>query len=151
MEARKAARRVGDIVEIDMADGTFCFGRVLEEPLMAFYDLKVGTIPSLDEIVSTPILFEIWVMNHAVTSERWPVIGAMPLQNSLQLPVTFFKQDPISKELSLYVNAQEFPATREQCKGLERAAVWDPEHVEDRLSDYFAGVPNQWVESLKIK
>jgi hypothetical protein len=151
MARTKLGRKVGDVVKIDMGDGSLCFGRILEEPLMAFYDFKVRGVPNIAEIVSKRILFKIWVMNHAITSGRWPVIGSSPLPKELQQPVTFFKQDPISKEVSLYVNAQEVPATREQCKGLERAAVWDPEHVEDRLRDYFAGVPNQWVESLKIK
>ena len=40
-------------------------------------------------------------------------------------------------------------AIAEECVGLERAAVWEPEHVEDRLRDHFAGRSNRWVESLK--
>jgi len=35
--------------------------------------------------------------------------------------------------------------------GLERAAVWGPSHVEDRLRDHYAGRKNKWVESLRIK
>jgi hypothetical protein len=36
-----------------------------------------------------------------------------------------------------------------ECTSLERAAVWDTEHIEDRLEDYFNGRENKWVESLK--
>ena len=151
MSEKKIALNVGDIVKIDLENGTFCFGRVLEEPLLAFYDLNVTDDPSLEEIVSSPILFKVWVMNHAITSGRWPVIGSLPLDEDLQQPVKFFKQDPISKELCIYINAEEIPASLAECDGLERAAVWNPEHVEDRLRDHYAGVPNQWVESLKIK
>jgi hypothetical protein len=68
----------------------------------------------------------------------------------------FFKQDPISGELSIYWEEwrdgswHEEPATLDECAELERAAVWDPVHVEGRLRDHFAGTPNTWAASLAI-
>jgi len=41
--------------------------------------------------------------------------------------------------------------TRKESQGLEAAAVWEPEHIEDRLRDHFDGKPNKWLESLRIK
>jgi hypothetical protein len=66
---KRQRRREGDIVAIDLGDGTLAFGRVLEEPLLAFYDLRTPTrdTPALQEILARPILWRIWVMNHAVT------------------------------------------------------------------------------------
>jgi hypothetical protein len=63
----------------------------------------------------------------------------------------FFKEDPISHALSRYRGGggDEVPASAEQCEGLECAAVWEAEHVVERLSDHFAGRPNAWVESMK--
>ena len=151
MRNKKIERTVGDVIKIAFEDGNICFGRVLEEPLIAFYDLKTDSVPEIDEVISLPILFKVWVMNHAITSGSWEVVGHKKLEASLTEPVQFFKQDPISKGVCLYVNSEEVPAAREQCEGLERAAVWNPEHVEDRLRDYYLGVPNQWVESLKLK
>tara|TARA_R110002073_G_scaffold34432_1_gene102173 strand:+ start:1043 stop:1498 length:456 start_codon:yes stop_codon:yes gene_type:complete len=151
MGNKKIERHVGDIVKVRLEDGDFCFGRILEEPLVAFYDLKTVRISSVEEIVKRPILFKIWVMNHAINSGAWEVIGHHELEDDLKEPVRFFKQDPISKGVCLYINSEEVPATREQCEGLDRAAVWNPEHVEDRLRDHYLGVPNQWVESLKLK
>ena len=148
---KKIKRTVGDVVKISLGGDLFCFGHVLEEPLVAFYDLKTDRIPSLEEILQLPVLFKVWVMNHAIASGTWEVIGHRELSDSLKQPAIFFKQDPISKRVCLYVNSKEIPASREQCEGLERAAVWNPEHVEDRLRDHYLGVPNQWVESLKLK
>jgi hypothetical protein len=37
----------------------------------------------------------------------------------------------------------EMSATPEDCIGLERAAVWDPHHIEKRLLDAFMGRPNE--------
>lgn len=141
---------IGDIVKVDLGDGYYSFGRVLEEPLIAFYDKRVMETPPIDEIISSPILFKIWVMNHAITSGRWEVIFNKSLDDNLKQPVHFFKQDPINKQVCLYVNSEEIPATKEECEGLERAAVWNPAHVEDRLRDHYLGIPNQWVESLRL-
>ena len=43
------------------------------------------------------------------------------------------------------------PANREDLKGLECAAIWEANHVEDRLRDHFLDKPNVWVELLAIK
>lgn len=151
MRNKKIERIVGDIVKIQLVDGDVCFGRVLEEPLVAFYDLKINHIPLYEEVAERPILFKIWVMNHSITNGAWEVIGHCELEDDLKEPVRFFKQDPISKEICIYLNTEEISSTREQCEGLDRAAVWNPEHVEDRLWDHYLGVPNKWVESLKLK
>jgi hypothetical protein len=97
-------------------------------------------------------------MNHAVTRGRWQVIGSVPLsQEERSVPIRFFKQDALTGDLTIYWEGpepgevHEVPATREECMGLERAAVWEPEHVEDRLRDHFAGRPNKWLESLALK
>jgi hypothetical protein len=42
------------------------------------------------------------------------------------------------------------PVSIDKCRGLERSAIWEPEHVEERLSDHYAGKVNRWAESLKL-
>lgn len=147
---KKFKRKVGDIVKIQIEDEDYCFGHLLEEPLIAFYDLKSDRDPTIEDLVQLPILFKIWVMNHAITSGRWRIIGHHPLNSKLSESVKFFKQDPISKKIYLYENSKEVPSSYGQCEGLERAAVWSPEHVEDRLRDHYLGMTNKWVESLKL-
>ena len=145
-------RNVGDVLSIDLGEGTFGFARVLNEPLMAFYDLNVGVpVLAVGQVIARPVLWRLWVVNHAVTKGRWKVIGHASLEEWLREEPTFFKQDSITSKLSLYRGETESPATLEQCRHLERAAVWDPEHVEDRLRDHFNGRLNKWVESLRVK
>ena len=146
---KKQRRRVGDIVKITLESGSFCFGRVLQEPLMAFYDLNVPMIPDIDSIISARIIFKVWVMRRAITSGRWQIIGNREVDAETACVPVFFKQDAVSKTFSKYFDDKEIPATGKECLGLERAAVWDPEHIEDRLRDHFAGRSNVWVESLK--
>ncbi|MCJ8315099.1 MAG: immunity 26/phosphotriesterase HocA family protein [Saccharospirillaceae bacterium] len=148
---KKIKRNIGDIVKIDIGDGQYCFACILDEPLVAFFDIKTDLHFEIEEIVQKPILFKIWVMNNAVTSGHWPIVGTQVLFGDLLKPTKFFRQDIISKKLFICTDSIESPATREECENLECAAVWSYEHVEDRLRDHFSGIPSLWVKSLEIK
>jgi hypothetical protein len=90
-------------------------------------------------------------------STSWTLLDVIPLNEREEMEVyRSFKQDALTGALSIYWEAPdgswgEERADFERCVGLERAAVWDPEHVEDRLRDHRAGVPNKWVESLALR
>jgi hypothetical protein len=89
-------------------------------------------------------------MDYAVKSGRWPIVGHIPLEDRLVPPPKFI-QDPLNKNsFSIYENGQIRKATREQCAGLERAAVWEPEQMEDRLRDHYTGRKNEVFEKLKM-
>ncbi len=157
-EKKKKVRLLeGQVLRIDLNDGTHAYARVLEEPLVAFYDelYRGNQEPPIEEIVTLPIAFKIWVMNYAITKGIWSVIGRVPLALDLKEAPRFFKQDAMNGQLAIYQSIPELaphyerPATYEECLGLEVAAVWDPHHVEERLRDYFAGRPNKWVERAK--
>ena len=136
---------------IPLEDQEFGFARVLKPPILAFYDLRNEAVLEVDKIVRAPIAFKLMVMDSPIKSGRWAVLGNVPLESHLQASVTFFKQDAISKRHYLYVEGEEELTDASECIGLERAAVWSAEHVEDRLRDYFDGVPNKWTQSLELK
>ena len=141
----------GDIVEVPLSDGQSAYGRVLKSPLVAFYAIQAKAPLPVDQIVAAPVAFKVYVVHSAVKSGRWKIVGHAPLEDVLQKSPSFYKVDSITKQLSLYHHGQTVPATVEQCEGLECAAVWSAEHVESRLTDFFAGRPNKWVEALSIK
>jgi hypothetical protein len=145
-------RVIGDVVEINLGDGKRSYARVLPEGAFAFYDCVSTEELNPEEVISRPILFIVGVMKHAVTSGRWRRVKTLPLEKHLvELPPEFI-QDPIDPtRFRIYQNGKARPATREECEGLERAAAWDPTHVEDRLLDHYAAKPNKWVESMKIR
>jgi hypothetical protein len=61
-----------------------------------------------------------------------------------------FRKDAITHELFIRKEfGPEIPATWEECKNLECAAVWDPMSIEQRLRDHFAQRPCFDVESMK--
>ena len=97
----------------------------------------------------TDIAFRVWVMKYAIGKNYWHVIGHVNLNSELKKEPVFYKYDLISKKYSHYINSIETSASREQCIGLENAAVWDPEHIESRLIDLKNGNENVWGESLK--
>lgn len=151
-KAKKTKRNVGDLLKVMLTEVQHSYVLVLPSARYAFFDYLGNEELSPEEIVKLKILFQLFVMDNAVTSGRWVIVGhAEPSLPFLQSP-PFFKQDAINKtKFWLYLgDGKEVPATREQCSGLERYAVWDPEHVEDRLRDHYAGRPNKWVQSLEI-
>jgi hypothetical protein len=151
---RRVRRTIGDVVEVPLGDEELGFALVLDEPLIAFFDLhcRRDSVPAVADIVRSALAFRIWVMNRAITHGVWPVIGHVSVPQAVLEPPWFFKQDPISKEVTVTkTGAEEIPPAPGQVDVLERAAVWDPEHVVDRLQDHFAGRPNKWVESLKLR
>jgi len=158
MVNQKRRRRIkeGDVFGIELDDSLYGYGVVLNSILMGFYELKTKNLEQdLNRIVSQKFLFKVCVMKYAFKSKKWNFIDNYAVSDELKEQVYFFKQDPFDKSISVYFEKDkdcfEFPATYEEVKDFERAAVWDPEHVEDRLRDYFNGVPNVWVEQLRLK
>ncbi len=148
---KKVKRKVGDFVSIPLQDGRVAYGRVLTSPLVAIYDYVSLAKVDIESIISRPVKYILPVMANAVASDRWPVIGHSDLEEDLTKPVRFFQQHRVTGKLSIYIDGEEIPATIADCIGLERNAVWDAEHVEDRILDEINGRPNKWVDSLKLK
>ncbi|MEV6429032.1 Imm26 family immunity protein [Nocardia sp. NPDC051463] len=157
----RANRAPGRIVRIDLGDGRYAYGRQLTGVSVEFYDRvgKPGETIDLIRIVCAPVAFRVCVRDYAFRrSGGWELLDVVSLTQEEQSAVErYAKQDVITKAISIYWSDPisgaygETPATFEECQGLERHAVWDPHHVEERLRDHFDGCPNKWVESLQLK
>jgi hypothetical protein len=90
-------------------------------------------------------------MKSAFVSARWPKVDYRALEPELATPTDYFMKDKQTGRFSIYRSSDGSTrdSTYDECKGLEAAAVWEPEHVEDRLRDHFAGRPNRWVGQLQ--
>jgi hypothetical protein len=154
LRKKKTRRVVGDIVAVPMGDGRFGLAWVLAEPLMAFLEYVAQSADAVAAVEpwGKPVAFRVWVMNRAVTDGLWPVVAHNEVPAQLATPPLFFKQDPLSGALSTTRGGfEEWPASPDEVRGLERAAVWTPKQVVERLEDHFAGRPNKWVETLRFK
>jgi hypothetical protein len=151
MRKKTQKRTIGDVVQVPLEDGWHSYAQVLPEASFAFYDARVESDLPVDDIVKRPILFIVPVMEYAVKKGGWPIVGHVMPGQVVKSPPRFI-QDALNKNhFEIYENGETRPATREECIGLERAAVWDPTHVQSRLLDHYAGRVNKWVESLKIR
>jgi Immunity protein 26 len=147
----KQRLKIGSVVEIALGDENTAYGLFISREEMGFYNLldKGTKRTPVAAIVSTPFAFRIGVMHHAIKSGRWPIIGYTEIPPTISMPNSYFMQDAFTDAFSIYRAGEITPASRAECLGLECAAGWDPEHVEDRLRDHFAGRPNVWVEQLR--
>ena len=152
MPAKRQQRTVGAIVKIPLGDGWHTYAQILPEADCVVFDARTKKDLAVSEVVSRPVLFRVGVYRHAFTRGGWPKVGAAPLRDEFAKPVPKFMQDILQPtSFSIYLGGEIRPASRAECVGLERSAVWEPEHVESRIRDHYKGVPNVWVESLKLK
>lgn len=144
---------VGSTIQIDLSNAVVCYGQVVSKAEIAFFNYfgKPKSAEAMSEIYSRPVLFVISVMNSAIKSGRWPVVDRTELSEELKRPRNYFIQDKITKQISIYKSddGSMRPAGIAEIDGLECAAVWDAEHVEDRLRDHHMGQKNVWTEQLK--
>jgi hypothetical protein len=154
---KRAAERApklapGTFVRIPLADGSFGYGRILSDPYVAFYNYRTKEPSSdLDVIDSKPLLFTQAVRIFGY--DRWANIGKRKLEGELAKPVVRFMQDlaDFTKCTIFDSEGMEKEARPEECVGLERAAVWDPHHIEQRLLDSFMGRPNDTEIRARVR
>jgi len=153
-QTRRQALKPGAVLRVDLDEGWHTYARILDPvPMVAFYDCRVSApMDDLRAIAGRPVLFVLAVSGQAHKG-HWPKVGDVPPDASpVPIPAQFM-QDIATGQCQI-VDKDVFnarPATPEECLGLERVAVWDPTHVEERLRDHYAGRPNAHLEYMKVK
>jgi hypothetical protein len=140
----------GSVIRKRLGDGWNYYARLMEFPWAAFYDHRTKQPEDdLDAITPRPVRFTIAVHKDLLAEKEWEPIGRRPLDGSLQRPraQVIWGIDPQHPRIMDDHGAIR-PATPKECEGLEPAAVWEPEHVADRLMDAFAGRPNRWLQAM---
>jgi len=143
----------GAVVEVPLSDGSHTYAQMLDDPEYAFFDCRSGDDLPAAACVLRPVLFRLWVMRSVHSTGRWPKVGVAPVSVALQIPVRRYNQDRLRpQDIRLTLDGSDGPlGTLADCDGLECAAVWDAEHVENRLRSHYAGVPCPWTLSLRPK
>jgi hypothetical protein len=142
----------GDIVKIPLPTEKFGYGCVLDRPLMGFYNFTNNGTIAIEYIARHPFMFKVFVEDNAIKSGRWTIVGKTPVVDNLRNKEKFFKKDPISNRFYIYIDSKlgvsEREVSPEECIGLEAAAVWSAEHVEERIIDELEGKQNRWAKIL---
>jgi len=139
-------------MRVALPNGNYAYGRLLTSPYIAFYDLQTNNASmDLQAICQLPVLFVIAVHLSGLGRVGWDLIGNVPLEPALRKPVENFIQDSADFTNCRIIDDQGNvrAAHVSECVGLERAAVWEPEHVEERIMDHYAGRSNFWTERMK--
>lgn len=101
--------KIGDVYAIPLPNGQFAFGR-------AFRDAGFGVYRDL------------------LRDNVWKFIENRPFKSEeMEWPPQRCIKDSISGEYSIYYKGEIYPAKKEECEGLEVAAVWDRNHIIDRI------------------
>ena len=145
---------IGSVIEIPLAEDLYAYGQIISRTEVAFFDY-IGC--QLDKKHLPPmscdcVLFVVSVMNNAITSGRWKKIQKMEIDGRFLGRREYFMQDAITQRISIYQSDDGAirPGLRSEAQGLERAAVWSPEQVEERLRDCHDNKPNRYVESMQL-
>jgi hypothetical protein len=149
---RSAHPDVGTFLRIRLPDGSYGYGRALQDPYIAFHNFRtLEEVNDLAAISTKPILFTQAVRIRE--SDRWSALGKLELLDELLRPVVRFTQDVADfTRCTIYDSmGLERAATPEECIGLERAAIWEIHHIEERLLDTFLGRPNAVYEHLHVR
>jgi hypothetical protein len=146
--------RSGGVLKIPLGADT-AYGLMLTTfPYFGFYPVR-----SVREAAQAQIppaerpLFTVAVHRSAYSSGRWgTVLYRVPEELIPPIPL-FFRQNVMNPDDCEIVDPQGGirKAIIDECIGLERSSVWSAEHVEQRLTDHYAGRPNKHVESMVLK
>ena len=152
---KKQKITVGAILEIDIDNQYYVYAQIIEKGGYAFFDYQSKNhLKDFTALQQVPILFIVGVYNDVVTKGHWVKVGKLELRPDLKVQPMQYIQDPLHlSHFELYnPNTGEMtPCGKEECEGLEYAAIWEAVHVESRIRDYYNGVSNVWVEQMRIK
>jgi Immunity protein 26 len=145
----------GSILEINIENQYYVYAQILTESDCAFFDFKsTEKIKDFSVLNTANILFIVAVYSYVITQGTWMKVGKIDIRDSLKSKPMKFIQDSLNPNNFELYNPNDgviTRATREQCEGLEYAAVWSNNHVEDRIRDYYLGISNVWLKQLSIK
>lgn len=144
---------LGAFFKVQIDEGYHIYGRIIANYVYAFYDFRTNQEETdLSLIEQSKIIFKILVNHKAIKSGAWKIIGVGELPADLKETVPFFIQE-IGDLTNCWIdwNGSCEKVEYLECIGLERLAVWDQIHVEKRISDYYNGIQNKYLQGLRLK
>ena len=156
MKLNENKDRVGNVIKIKLNESSSGLARVIGGSFLEFYDVFLSdSQPNFDcaSITQYNVIFTLSVHKSWTKNSGWQLIGSN--SSAIPNPPRQFMQS-IGNPNDIKIvdpTGGMIPSTRQQVEleGLERVAVWEDGHIEDRLRDYSSGKPNVWMDQLKLK
>ena len=138
---KRQHRTIRAIIAILPPNGYQAYRRILKNATYAFYDF-VSKDDNVDykQILLKDILFIIAAFDNIITSGHWEKVYKAPVEPELEILPNKYVQDILNPGIFFIYDANSgkmFPASKEECAGLEDASVWGASEVEDRLMKHF--------------
>lgn len=146
MKKRKRQKPIpGDIVSIKFDNSFHTYGRVLNFGDLAIYDCKsTEEKDDLQEIIASKVILKVIVNIGGVEMGRWPIIGNVPLEISLQQSKYYVEEVGSSKKYQICDNGTYYYGLDESaCIGIPYGGIWDPAHIEQILIDYYNRIDSE--------
>lgn len=126
--------KVGDVFEIPLPDGRFAYGRIYKDASVGIYrqvTSKSGNPP----IGSRDFLFIVGITDRDIKTGKLKIVGHDPFANNeSSWPPPYSIINTYDGTYSIYHLGEIRKASKEECVGLEEAAVWDIKyHVIPRI------------------
>jgi hypothetical protein len=124
--------KIGNIYAIPLPNGKYAFGRTYKDACIAIYNHIGDTVDDLPK--TEEYQFIVGVYKDILKSGQWPVVSNRPFNSDEeQWPPPMYVIDSISGEYSIYHKGELRTSSKGECEGLEEAAVWEAEHIIDRI------------------
>lgn len=132
MKKKYQRQKLGNVYAIPLPNGQFAFGRQFQEGAIAVYKhigINIDDLPDNEDYQ-----FIVGVYQKVLTCCKWPKVDYRPFEkeeDSWSPPEYIW--DPFTGKYEMYYKGKRTPCTKAECKGLEPAAVWDDQHIIDRI------------------
>ena len=147
---KRQRERAGAILKMDIEELYYVYAQIVYTKQCVFFDFRSREhLTDLSLLHNNPVLFVASVYSYIITRGYWPIIGMMPIREEFrEMPDEFIHHRFDKQEFERYNpnKGSITPSTWDECKELERAAVWDHHHIVDRIRDHYNGIPCIWLE-----
>ncbi|MEU9288516.1 hypothetical protein AB0D57_28440 [Streptomyces sp. NPDC048275] len=144
----------GGVLQIPLPGDRCAYAVMMQtRPYVAFYsDGALGVNGDAGDPSEDP-LFVIAVHKKSYSSGAWgEILRKVELAALPEIP-RFFRQNAVNPQDCELVDSVGGARSidPQECVGLERDAVWEQGHIEQRIIDFYEGRKNAFVESMKVK
>lgn len=141
----------GDIFEFPLSKaGAVGYAQWLADGTARFFLYSGPVLAPAEAILKLPQAFRVFVYKDTPRLHGWAKVGKATIPEELESPLHYAMKDAISGKLSVYYEGAMRPATEDDVRGLETAAVWAHAHVIERLEAQLSGRSSEYLASLAV-
>ncbi|RAJ77246.1 immunity protein 26 of polymorphic toxin system [Chitinophaga dinghuensis] len=150
----KKKDHIGEVFRIPVEGKVHAYARVIRKLIFDVYAFFTEEEINIANLLERPVAFTIGLHVDVFKKSDWEVIGCVSLsEEETRRKIVFFRQGVLNLNDCWLVDLEgrETKVGPQDCIGVERLAVWDYEHVEERLRNLYMNKKDLMVEHMKVK